>query len=65
MVKAAEQFAAADKNRRERVEAANQAEGVLHDTDTKLDEYKAHLPQDEVGLVHSFFTNGYYFSECE
>ena len=48
MVKAAEQFAAADKNRRERVEAANQAEGVLHDTDTKLDEYKAHLPQDEV-----------------
>lgn len=47
MVKAAEQFAAADKGRRERVEAANQAEGVLHDTDTKLDEYKAHLPQDE------------------
>ncbi|NP_001296515.1 heat shock 70 kDa protein cognate 5-like [Bombyx mori] len=47
MVKAAEQFAAADKTRRERVEVANQAEAVLHDTDTKMDEYKAQLPQDE------------------
>ncbi|XP_046975675.1 heat shock 70 kDa protein cognate 5 [Vanessa cardui] len=47
MVKAAEQFAASDKDRRERVEATNQAEGVLHDTDSKLDEYRAHLPQDE------------------
>ncbi|XP_045457042.1 heat shock 70 kDa protein cognate 5 [Melitaea cinxia] len=47
MVKAAEQFAAADKDKRERVEVTNQAEGILHDTDTKLDEYKAHLPQDE------------------
>jgi molecular chaperone DnaK len=48
MVKAAEQFAHADKQRRERVESTNQAEGVLHDTETKMDEYKAQLPQDEV-----------------
>nr|AWX67686.1 heat shock protein 70 [Heortia vitessoides] len=47
MVKAAEQFAAADKQRRERVEVSNQAEGVLHDTETKMDEYKSQLPQDE------------------
>lgn len=47
MVKAAEQFAAADRQRRERVEIANQAESVLHDTETKMDEYKNHLPQDE------------------
>ncbi|KAJ0169970.1 hypothetical protein K1T71_014576 [Dendrolimus kikuchii] len=47
MVKAAEQFAATDKQRRDRVEAANQAEGVLHDTETKMDEYKSQLPQDE------------------
>ncbi|XP_045505760.1 heat shock 70 kDa protein cognate 5 isoform X1 [Colias croceus] len=47
MVKAAEQFAAADKQRRERVEVSNQAEGVLHDTETKMDEYKEQLPQDE------------------
>lgn len=48
MVKAAEQFAAADKQRRERVEVCNQAEGVLHDTETKMDEYKSQLPQEEV-----------------
>ena len=48
MVKAAEQFAATDKQRRERVEVANQAESVLHDTETKMDEYKSQLPQDEV-----------------
>lgn len=48
MVKAAEQFAATDKQRRERVEVCNQAEGVLHDTETKMDEYKSQLPQDEV-----------------
>ncbi|XP_059056448.1 heat shock 70 kDa protein cognate 5 [Achroia grisella] len=47
MVKSAEQFAAADKQRRDRVEVANQAEGVLHDTETKMDEYKSQLPQDE------------------
>ncbi|KAJ2939901.1 hypothetical protein O0L34_g6605 [Tuta absoluta] len=47
MVKAAEQFAAADKSRRERVEVSNQAEGILHDTETKMEEYKAQLPQDE------------------
>ncbi|XP_026744298.1 heat shock 70 kDa protein cognate 5 [Trichoplusia ni] len=47
MVKAAEQFAATDKQRRERVEVSNQAEGVLHDTETKMDEYKSQLPQDE------------------
>nr|UFR83482.1 HSC70 [Hyphantria cunea] len=47
MVKAAEQFAATDKQRRERVEVCNQAEGVLHDTETKMDEYKSQLPQDE------------------
>ncbi|KOB67670.1 Stress-70 protein, partial [Operophtera brumata] len=48
MVKAAEQFAATDKQRRERVELSNQAEGVLHDTETKMDEYKNQLPQDEL-----------------
>ncbi|KAM3957620.1 LOW QUALITY PROTEIN: heat shock protein 70 cognate 5 [Aphomia sociella] len=47
MVKSAEKFAAADKQRRDRVEVTNQAEGVLHDTETKMDEYKSQLPQDE------------------
>ncbi|CAH2100557.1 unnamed protein product [Euphydryas editha] len=56
MVKAAEQFAAADKEKRERVEVTNQAEGILHDTDTKLDEYKAHLPQDECDKLRGEMT---------
>lgn len=48
MVKNAEQFAQADKVRKERVEAVNQAEGIVHDTETKMEEYKNQLPQDEV-----------------
>lgn len=48
MVKNAEQFAVADKVKKERVEAVNQAEGIVHDTETKMDEYKAQLPQEEV-----------------
>ena len=35
----------------ERVEAVNSAEGILHDTETKMDEFKAQLPEDEVRLV--------------
>lgn len=48
MVKNAEQFAQADKERKERVEAINQAEGIVHDTETKMEEYKAQLPEEEV-----------------
>lgn len=48
MVKNAEQFAQADKIRKERVEAVNQAEGIVHDTETKMEEYKNQLPQEEV-----------------
>lgn len=47
MVKNAEQYAQADKVKKERVEAINQAEGIVHDTETKMDEYKAQLPQEE------------------
>lgn len=56
MVKAAEKFAAADKQRRERVEVSNQAEGVLHDTETKMDEYKAQLPQEECDKLKTEIT---------
>ncbi|XP_055307664.1 heat shock 70 kDa protein cognate 5 [Sitodiplosis mosellana] len=47
MVKNAEQYAQADKVKKERVEAINQAEGIVHDTEIKMDEYKAQLPQEE------------------
>ena len=34
----------------EAVEAVNQAEGIIHDTETKMDEFKDQLPADEVGF---------------
>ncbi|KAJ6624103.1 Heat shock 70 kDa protein cognate 5 [Pseudolycoriella hygida] len=47
MVKNAEQFAKDDKIKRERVEAVNQAEGIVHDTESKMEEYKSQLPNEE------------------
>merc|ERR1712080_617344 len=43
MVRQAEQHAQQDSAKKERIEAVNQAEGVLHDTDSKLDEYGSQL----------------------
>lgn len=51
MVKNAEQYAKADKIKRDRVEAINQAEGIIHDTESKLEEFKAQVPQEEVILL--------------
>merc|ERR1711936_1167240 len=48
MVRQAEIHAAADLEKKERIEAVNQAEGVLHDTETKLDEYKDRVPAEDV-----------------
>jgi len=48
MVKRAEEFAQQDKIKRERVDAINQAEGIIHDTESKITEYKDQLPADEV-----------------
>ena len=48
MVNAAEKYAAEDKVRREKVEAVNAAEGFVHDVESKMDEFKDQLPQDEV-----------------
>ncbi|KAF5299478.1 hypothetical protein FQR65_LT01059 [Abscondita terminalis] len=47
MVKNAEQYAKADKIKKERVEAVNQAEGIVHDTETKMEEFKEQLPKEE------------------
>lgn len=54
MVKKAEQFAQEDKVKKERVEAVNQAEGIVHDTETKMEEYKSQLPQEEVIMIVYF-----------
>jgi len=47
MVREAEANAEADKINRERVEAINQAEGILHDTESKMDEFKDQLPSED------------------
>ena len=40
MVRDAEAHAEADKGKKEKIEAVNQAEGVVHDTESKIDEFK-------------------------
>nr|UTH79108.1 heat shock protein 70-5 [Protohermes costalis] len=47
MVKNAEQYAKEDKIKKERVEAVNQAEGIVHDTESKMEEFKDQLPKEE------------------
>lgn len=47
MIKNAEQYAATDKLKKERIEAVNQAESIVHDTETKMEEYKDQLPKEE------------------
>merc|ERR1712127_887655 len=51
MVREAEAHAETDKVNRERVEAINQAEGVLHDTESKMDEFKDQLPSEDVAKM--------------
>merc|ERR1711994_903370 len=47
MVIEAEKHAQADKEKKERIEAVNQAEGVLHDTESKMEEFKDQLPAED------------------
>uniref|UniRef100_A0A8C4VU68 Heat shock protein family A (Hsp70) member 9 n=1 Tax=Gopherus evgoodei TaxID=1825980 RepID=A0A8C4VU68_9SAUR len=47
MVKNAEKYAEEDRRRKERVEAVNMAEGIIHDTESKMEEFKDQLPADE------------------
>merc|ERR1712200_243052 len=51
MVREAEANAEADKVNRERVEAINQAEGILHDTESKMEEFKDRLPSEDVAKM--------------
>jgi len=51
MVREAEANAEADKINRERVEAINQAEGILHDTESKMDEFKDQLPSEDAAKM--------------
>lgn len=49
MVREAERNAAADAERKEKVEVVNQAESIIHDTDSKMTEFQDQLPAEEVG----------------
>lgn len=56
MVKNAEQYATEDKAKKERVEAVNQAEGVVHDIESKITEYESQLPAEEVTKIKDLIT---------
>ena len=47
MVKESEKFAEKDKKRRELIEEINKAEAILHDTESKMEEFKDQLPKEE------------------
>nr|AVA07270.1 heat shock protein 70 cognate [Frankliniella occidentalis]AVM40931.1 heat shock cognate protein 70 [Frankliniella occidentalis] len=57
MVRNAEQYAAQDKVKKDRVEAVNQAEGIIHDTESKMDEFKDQLPSDECDKLREQITS--------
>merc|ERR1711878_233859 len=56
MVREAEKHAQADKEKKEKIEAINQAEGVLHDTESKMDEFKDQLPAEDVAKMKEKIT---------
>ncbi|PSN32841.1 Heat shock 70 kDa protein cognate 5 [Blattella germanica] len=56
MVRNAETYAAQDKVKKERVEAVNQAEGIIHDTESKMNEFKDQLPNEECDRLREQIT---------
>uniref|UniRef100_A0A915BBZ0 Uncharacterized protein n=1 Tax=Parascaris univalens TaxID=6257 RepID=A0A915BBZ0_PARUN len=51
MVREAERNAAADAERKEKVEVVNQAESIIHDTDSKMTEFQDQLPAEEAAAL--------------
>jgi len=47
MVRDAEKHAKEDMEKKEKIEVLNQAEGVIHDTDSKVTEFADQLPKEE------------------
>jgi len=56
MVREGEKHAAADRQRKEVVEAVNQAESQIHDIESKVDEYKDQLNSEEVENIRKKIT---------
>ena len=57
MVRDAEAHADADKAKKETIEAVNQAEGILHDTESKMEEFKDQLESSEVQKMKDQITD--------
>ncbi|CAL4065880.1 unnamed protein product [Meganyctiphanes norvegica] len=47
MIKRAEEMAEEDRKKKEAVEAINQGESIIHDTESKMEEFKDQLPAEE------------------
>ncbi|CAL1525958.1 unnamed protein product [Lymnaea stagnalis] len=47
MVRNAELHAEEDKKKKELIEVLNQADGIIHDTESKMEEFKDQLPKEE------------------
>nr|AIR72269.1 Hsp70D [Euphausia crystallorophias] len=56
MIKKAEQMADEDRKKRDLVEAINQGESIMHDTESKMDEYKDQLPEEETTKIKEQIT---------
>jgi len=56
MVADAEKFAESDKKKKDAIESANQAEGIIHDTEKNLTEYKSQINQEEADKVRAQIT---------
>lgn len=54
MIKNAEKYANEDATRKEMVETINQTEGMLHDTESKMEEFKSQLKDEDVSRSPSF-----------
>ncbi|EPB79893.1 chaperone protein DnaK, partial [Ancylostoma ceylanicum] len=52
MIKEAERNAAEDAKKKEMVEVLNQAESIIHDTESKMTEFADQLPKEEVFLCY-------------
>jgi len=57
MIREAEKHAAEDAERKELIEAINQAESVIHDTDTKITEYADQINADEAKVIKEEIEN--------
>lgn len=51
MIQNAEKYANEDKKRKDMVETVNQTENMIHDTESKMEEFKSQLPEDEVSYI--------------